>query len=45
MNMPFISSHLVKRENVYFICGFATHELYAFFASLDEMNDILMTKS
>ena len=32
--------HLVKRENVYFIRGFATH-YYAFLAALDEINGLL----
>ena len=35
--------HLVKRENVYFIRGFATHEI-CIFASLDHINGIFIPK-
>ena len=36
--------HLVKRVNVYFIPGFATHEI-CIFASLDEINSIFIPKN
>ena len=39
--MPFISSSEAK--NVYFIRGFATHEI-SIFASLDEINGIFIPK-
>ena len=50
MNMPFISSSVAK--NAYFMSGEARNELnifsplmkYAFFASLDEINDIFIPK-
>ena len=35
--------HLVRRENVYFIRGFGTHEI-CIFASLDEINGIFIPK-
>ena len=40
-NMPFF--HLVKRENVYFIRGLATHEI-CIFPLLDEINVIFIPK-
>ena len=39
MIKTFISSSEAKKK-VYFIHGFATHEIYIFFAALDEINKI-----
>ena len=36
--------HLVKRENKYFIRGFATHEICVFSISLGELNGIFIQK-